>query len=184
MKKRFQLLKKIIDDNKYQIGAEVGCANGNSTRHLLNCKSLRVLICVDLWGKVPDDVDGGEQYYNWDFEKKRRQFLSRTHSNKHKIKEIKKLSWEAAEEITDNSLDFVFVDACHEYESVKRDIIAWAPKLKDNGLLCGHDIHFPGVKRAIDELIPSWIDTGIDHVWLLNKEDLVILKEKIINEEL
>jgi predicted O-methyltransferase YrrM len=49
--------------------------------------------------------------------------------------------------------DFIYIDACHDYDSVKNDIKVWLPKLKDTGFLCGHD--YPGrgegVKRAVDE---------------------------------
>jgi hypothetical protein len=43
------------------------------------------------------------------------------------------------------------------YEGCKADIVAWLPKLKPGGLLCGrnHWHHFPGVQRAVDELLPD-----------------------------
>jgi predicted O-methyltransferase YrrM len=39
----------------------------------------------------------------------------------------------------DASLDFVFIDANHTYEAVKRDIDAWLPKMKPGGIISGHD---------------------------------------------
>lgn len=46
---------------------------------------------------------------------------------------------------------FVFIDASHDYYSVKRDIVSWLPKVKDGGVLAGHDYEgaFPGVKHAV-----------------------------------
>ena len=54
-------------------------------------------------------------------------------------------------------LDFVFIDAAHDYENVKADIEAWAPKVKPGSILAGHDYcnAWPGVKKAVDELIPN-----------------------------
>jgi predicted O-methyltransferase YrrM len=39
----------------------------------------------------------------------------------------------------DNSLDWVHLDARHDYESLKADIQAWLPKLKRGGWLSGDD---------------------------------------------
>jgi predicted O-methyltransferase YrrM len=66
---------------------------------------------------------------------------------------VKLHSTEAAKLHEDNSLDFVFIDASHEYESVKADIEAWYPKIKLGGYIGGHD-YVPGqygVYQAVDE---------------------------------
>jgi len=61
--------------------------------------------------------------------------------------------------------DMVFIDGGHEYEEVKRDILAWKERLAPGGLLCGHDSNWPGVRRAIDELIPGWMQ-GPGAIWV------------------
>lgn len=48
-------------------------------------------------------------------------------------------SHKAVDFIKDSSIDLVFIDACHKYESVKRDISSWMPKLRNGGIICGHD---------------------------------------------
>lgn len=51
-----------------------------------------------------------------------------------------------------SELDFVYIDAAHDYESVCSDIAHWAPKVKRGGLICGHDYgKESGVKEAVDE---------------------------------
>lgn len=59
----------------------------------------------------------------------------------------------AAAIFEDSSIDFLFLDASHQYEDVKRDIVAWYPKIKPGGTFAGHDVDggWPGVNRAIDE---------------------------------
>jgi hypothetical protein len=68
-------------------------------------------------------------------------------------------SWDAARHYEDGSLDFVFIDAAHDYESVKKDIAAWEPKVMKGGLICGHDYSdlpkYRGLKLAVLESFPN-----------------------------
>src|SRR5579875_3089156 len=67
---------------------------------------------------------------------------------------LKMPSERAASLFEDGTLDFVFLDADHTYEAVRRDLEAWFPKIKRRGILGGHDyLHpdFPGVRQAADE---------------------------------
>lgn len=68
------------------------------------------------------------------------------------------LSWEIAARYADKSLDFVFLDADHHYESIRKDIDAWLPKVKRGGIIAGHDFspEFEGVIRAVIETFQSW----------------------------
>ena len=63
-------------------------------------------------------------------------------------------SVDAAAQIPDGTLDFVFIDADHSYESVLRDIAAWRSKVRVKGWFGGHDYNkkFPGVVRAVDSV--------------------------------
>ena len=62
--------------------------------------------------------------------------------------------WETVE-IPDKFFDFVFIDGQHSTDAVEADINHSLPKLKDDGLLAGHDCVFPfvveGVRRAIGD---------------------------------
>jgi hypothetical protein len=61
----------------------------------------------------------------------------------------------AAARFADASLDFVFLDASHDYESVRDDLAAWLRKVKPTGVVAGHDFDLPGVRRAVLERIPE-----------------------------
>jgi predicted O-methyltransferase YrrM len=50
-------------------------------------------------------------------------------------------SVEAAGLFDDGSLDAVFVDGSHIYEDVLADIEAYLPKIRQGGLIFGHDLH-------------------------------------------
>lgn len=53
-------------------------------------------------------------------------------------------------------VDLLFVDGCHTYDCVKKDIAAWLPRMKPDGVVCFHDYGIDDgmwldVKRAVDE---------------------------------
>jgi len=173
--KRFIWLANKINKRGFVNGAEIGCARGKTTKNLLErCPNLNSLVTVDLWREAPEG-NGGTQYKGWDFNTMYKNFKQSVSSHNGRVTIIRDLSWEAASRIEDGSLDFVFIDADHEYESVKKDIVAWTPKLKPGGMLCGHDTHFSGVKQAIQELIPDHRLVGVDHLWECKKEDVKYL---------
>lgn len=59
----------------------------------------------------------------------------------------------AAEQFEDESIDFLFLDSCHEYDFVFRELKAWLPKMKKNSYVCGHDYPSPGIVRAVAEVL-------------------------------
>ena len=78
-------------------------------------------------------------------------------------------SFEASQRYKDKSLDFVFIDADHNYWSVLSDIKAWRPKIKTGGYIGGHDYcsAWPGVIKAVDEVFKKEERT-ISHIsWLV-----------------
>jgi predicted O-methyltransferase YrrM len=56
--------------------------------------------------------------------------------------DLKMKSMEAVKLYEDESLDFVFIDASHEYEDVKDDITHWMLKVKDGGIISGLNPEF------------------------------------------
>jgi len=66
-------------------------------------------------------------------------------------------SVEAAKEFTEDSVEFVFIDATHTYDAVSQDIAAWWPKVKAGGLIAGHDYpYFPGVNAAVNDFVARY----------------------------
>ena len=145
---RKHFLRHLIEKNNFKTMAEVGVRDGRTTFHLLDhCPELTIY-AIDMSIK---------EFYNKEI------------ANKYKSRliPIEATSEVAADRIADNSLDLVFIDANHSYDYVKKDIIKYTPKLKENGLLTGHDIDYPGVNRAVNEMIKQY-DVGPNYVWIKN----------------
>lgn len=62
-------------------------------------------------------------------------------------------SVEAARIFDDGTVDYVWIDANHNYEPVVADIAAWTKKIRPGGAIGGHDYtpEYPGVQRAVRE---------------------------------
>lgn len=89
-------------------------------------------------------------------------FLQNIEPVKSVVTPIRKPSVEAANEFSNGSLDCVFIDANHSYEEVKNDIMAWLPKVKKGGIICGHDYGgWHEVTRAVDEMFPYGLRTDL-----------------------
>lgn len=60
----------------------------------------------------------------------------------------------AAKIFSDNLLDMVFIDDEHGYSKMVSNITLWLPKLREGGILCGHDcgVYYPDWKVIVDNL--------------------------------
>lgn len=149
-----EMVQRFNNNSKF---VEVGSWKGQSAAFLaveiINSSKNIELYCVDTWKgnneeghkNDPDVVD------NTLYER----FLSNVQPLNSVIKPIRLPSIEAALTFEDNSVDFVFIDASHEYEDVKADLNAWYPKIKSSGVFAGHDYRWPPVMQAVDEFCAS-----------------------------
>ena len=81
---------------------------------------------------------------------------------------LRMTSMEALDHFADGSLDFVYIDGAHDYDHVKEDLAGWCKKLKDDGVLAGHDYCMEkgaGVIKAVNEFVQSH---GIDE-WYVTR---------------
>lgn len=161
--KRWSFISKKIKENNWKIGAEIGVGKATNAMNILQSTKIDKLFCIDVWQRTP--------FYNnrgWtEAMHKRNESMAiyRLSLFGDRAKIIKLESVKASEKFEDNFFDYVFLDADHSYEGVVKDINAWMPKIKKSGALIGHDYHFPGVRQAVDELLPGVIITDIDHCW-------------------
>jgi len=138
-----------------EVGSWLGRSAAFMAVEIINSKKKIKFDCVDLWNGI-----GAEKEYD-QFDKIKPILYDIFSKNLESVKDyytpIKEYSDKAAELYKNKSLDFVFIDAGHEYEFIHADIKAWLPKVKKGGVIAGHDIYAPGVKRAAEELVPGYI---------------------------
>jgi hypothetical protein len=72
-----------------------------------------------------------------------------------------------AERFNATSVDFVYIDACHDYPKVRMDILAWLPRVRPGGTIAGHDYDesHGGVTKAVDEIFGTSIVRHIGNSW-------------------
>lgn len=152
------------------IAVEVGSWLGRSTLVLSSrMPTDSVLYAVDTWAGVPDDPEQHDRLYAGAGDVYGA-FLRNLGGpiDAGRVAPLRMTSLEGAAELLrrhgEGSVDLVFVDADHRYEAVHADILAYLPLVRPGGLLCGHDLGWPGVRRAIDELLPGY-RTAPTSIW-------------------
>ena len=55
------------------------------------------------------------------------------------IEIINELSMDAVKQFEDETLDFVYIDANHQFPYVAEDLFYWAKKVRPGGIVAGHD---------------------------------------------
>lgn len=150
--------------------AEVGSWRGRSTLVLASKLPPGArLFAVDTWAGVPDDPSQHEALYAdagdvfGDFQANLSEWI-RTGA----VEPLRMTSIEGAAELArrfgPGSLDLVFIDADHRYEAVYADVLAYLPMVKAGGVIAGHDHGWPGVARAVGELLPGY-ETAPTSIW-------------------
>jgi len=160
------MVNKVKDNSHF---VEVGTWKGMSATYMaveiIKSKKNIKFDCVDTWEYLNIQTDINESLYGNLYET----FLKNIEPVKHVINPVRSLSWDAAKLYMDNSLDFVFIDAAHDYDSVIKDIKAWLPKIKKGGTIAGHDYRdAAGVKKAADEVFGEENITETEGCWFFN----------------
>jgi len=162
-------------DHFVEIGAWLGRSTSFMSTEIKNSGKNIKFDVIDTWG-------GSNEIYHNDFIKNQGSvydhFLENTSSLKEYINPIIECSYIAPKHYEDESLDFVYIDADHTYEIVKKDIESWYPKVKIGGILAGHDYYNSNqVIRAVGETIGQSNITTNRLSWLHHKKSSELPKK-------
>lgn len=157
IKTRIQILE-LLDNPFTSIVAELGCAEGNFSRDLLTA-GVGQLVMVDNWGTIQGVTGDGSFNQGW-HEKNYYDAMEKVSSHGDNVKVLRGLTTEMASQVQDNSIDLLYLDAGHSYEAVMADLKAWYPKVKDMGIIAGHDYLNPayGVNKAVEEFVNNYTE--------------------------
>jgi SAM-dependent methyltransferase len=172
------LIEELLKMGENLVGCEIGVAHGfNIVYFLDSLPNVKTIIAIDPF--VVYDITGAKQGTPGIFlsqnnaDNIREMFVKNIHPYNDRVKFIHASSQDAAADIENNSLDYIFIDGEHSYESVADDLKNYHNKVRPGGIISGHDFSWPGVQHAVFEFIA---DTGIDlkfcdnDVWYWIKE--------------
>jgi hypothetical protein len=151
-----QWIEILLKKNNIKVAIEVGSWLGKSTRHIASLLPENgTLYAVDTWkGSICQQPNNDPFNCAHKVPTLYEQFLSNIIHAKltHKIIPLRMTSLQASKELASltQMVDFVYIDAEHDTESVLQDMQSWYPYVSGKrGILCGDDWTWESVKIAV-----------------------------------
>lgn len=146
-------LLELFRDLGFRTGAEIGVETGEYSEQICKIVEPSRLYCIDPWKRY----GGYRDHVN---QEKLDQFYDHTRRRlaPYPVWIIREFSTTAARRIPDGSLDFVYIDANHDYAHVVEDLATWAPKVKIGGIVAGHDFreHKGTIQVHVVHAVRGW----------------------------
>ena len=168
-RKNFPVLLDML--NLQGLWAEVGVYKGDFSHHLLaysRCKKLYSIDPYKCQGRLLDASDVSQREHD--------AALKEADEKLHIFGERSKLcrlpSVDAAAVFADGELDFVYLDACHDYRSIWEDLKAWHPKVRIGGVIAGHDYKDSFVRKNLVE-----VKRAVDNFFRMKQENILTTTE-------
>ncbi len=146
----------LFKNNNIHTAIEVGSWLGSSTRHIASLLPTDgMLYAIDTWQGSAEHQPGNNPHgVAHKLPTLYAQFLSNViHANlAHQITPVRMTSLQASEYLSHlkQHIDFIYLDAAHDTESVLEDMEAWYPYVSGRrGILCGDDWSWESVKKAV-----------------------------------
>ena len=154
----------LLNELGYKKGAEIGVETGGFSKILCDTIPGLKLTCVDPWEHIPGyrDHKSSVQDSNYEFTKKRLE--------PYKCKIIRALSMDAVKKVPDNSLDFVYIDANHDFRHCTDDIAEWSNKVRSGGIISGHDFAFFRTRGELihtKHVVIAWTEAYVINPWFV-----------------
>lgn len=153
-------LAKIEAKLGFTEGAEIGVAKGEHAKLLCDTIPGLHLRLVDPWvayGRVKQSIADSR----FESAVKRLDGCNVTWN--------RRLSMDAVRDVADGSLDFVYIDGRHDFESVIMDLAKWAPKVRAGGIIGGHD-YYEFYQAGVIPAVRAYVQARDIREWYVTKE--------------
>lgn len=166
---------------KNGVAAEIGVAIGRTSRIIVDKMQPQKFYAIDFYSGFPPQEDvyrklgmNQREYVEHIFEKEIQEGTVELRQG---------ISWECLAEFEDDYFDYVYLDAGHDYESVKRDLKELQRVVKDGGIIQFNDFvrfvpsdYVFGIVRAVYELLNETKSELMYHCLASNGFDDVVVK--------
>lgn len=127
-------LARLFTELDFKVGAEIGVEQGEYTEALCRANPQAKIYGVDSW----QSYSGYREHVSQD---KLDRFYEETRERLklYKYRPMRRFSMDAVQDFDDNSLDFVYIDANHDFQHVVNDLAEWSKKVRTGGIISGHD---------------------------------------------
>jgi len=153
---RFDLWVDIVNRAGAETMLELGVWRGEFAQHLLaHCSGVKRYYMLDPWKHLdrwakPANVNQAQ------FDKIYDEAMSRTDFAAERRTVLRGQTVEVIENIPDDSLDFIYIDADHTLKGISIDMIRAYPKLKAGGIIGGDD-YSPTIWQHADRFEPTLV---------------------------
>ena len=133
-------LGTLFAELRFRVGVEIGVEKGIYSEILSKANPDLKLYCIDPWKTY-------KGYRDHTTQSKLDGFYNETvqHLKPYRCTIIRKFSMDAIYDFADKSLDFVYIDGNHDAKHVLEDITNWSKKVRQGGIISGHDfVRFKG----------------------------------------
>ena len=181
-------LTTLLHELDFRVGAEIGVQEGIYSEILCKNNPQMKLFGVDPWLTYVTHIgeDGPKSPDNKSSQEMCDKFYEETKVRMapYNFEIIKESSMDAVKRFEDESLDFIYIDANHEYSHVMEDLTEWHKKLRKGGIISGHDYYYIKEPRSL-----MHVKTAVNAYVKLNKIKPLIIwgaqerKPKILRDK-
>ena len=165
-------MAELFNELGFKIGVEVGIRSGEYSETL--CKAIPG---VKLYGIDPYIAHKGYRDHTRQssFNTFKQEAIERLAPYKDYVF-IEKFSMDAVKEFADNSLDFVYIDGDHSFQSATNDIAEWGRKVRPGGIISGDDYfkHKGKARIHVYQVVNAYTDAWSIRPWFVVGSQAII----------